>query len=213
MQRVRIHFSKGIELQYTGNLDLHKIWERTFRRAELPLAYSQGFHPQPRIQLASALPLGFTSSDELADVWIDTDMPLSEIEDILKSTAQPGLEIRHIESVPLHEDALQNRVSSCAYRITFLDPVNFDQLSQKINTLLEKSSVSRERRGKAYDLRPLIESLFIKKDEANPTILMQLTAQPSATGRPEEVLEELGIDPYSVDIERTQIILKPLEVV
>ena len=53
-------------MRFTGHLDLHRAWERTFRRAHLPLAYTQGFHPQPRIQLAGALPLGFTVSSYVA---------------------------------------------------------------------------------------------------------------------------------------------------
>ncbi len=61
MQRLRLTFAKTAAMRYTGHLDLHTTWERTLRRARLPLAYSQGFHPQPKIQLASALPLGFTS--------------------------------------------------------------------------------------------------------------------------------------------------------
>ncbi|MBA4384294.1 MAG: hypothetical protein C0410_06130, partial [Anaerolinea sp.] len=52
MQRIRIHYFKGEDLQYIGNLDLHKVWERTFRRAQIKLAYSQGFHPQPRMHQA-----------------------------------------------------------------------------------------------------------------------------------------------------------------
>ena len=51
--RIRITFAKQGALRYTGHLDLHHIWERTARRLELPLAYSQGFHPQPKISLAS----------------------------------------------------------------------------------------------------------------------------------------------------------------
>ena len=50
--RVRITFAKQGALRYIGNLDLHKIWERSIRRAKLPLAYSQGYHPQPKINLA-----------------------------------------------------------------------------------------------------------------------------------------------------------------
>ncbi len=59
--RARITFSKQGALRYTGHLDLHRLWERAMRRADLPLSYSQGFHPQPKISLASALPLGFAS--------------------------------------------------------------------------------------------------------------------------------------------------------
>jgi radical SAM-linked protein len=49
-------------MRYTGHLDLYRTWERTLRRAGLPLAYSQGFKPHPRIVLACALPLGCTTA-------------------------------------------------------------------------------------------------------------------------------------------------------
>ena len=58
MERLRITYSKTAALRYTSNLDMHKIWERALRRARLPLAYSQGFHPQPRLTQACPLPLG-----------------------------------------------------------------------------------------------------------------------------------------------------------
>ncbi|MDP3186130.1 MAG: TIGR03936 family radical SAM-associated protein, partial [Anaerolineales bacterium] len=64
---MRITFSKTGALRYTGHLDLQRIWERTARRAGLPLVYSQGFHPQPKIQIAAALPLGFSGRAELVD--------------------------------------------------------------------------------------------------------------------------------------------------
>jgi len=207
MQRIRIHFTKGEELQFTGHLDLHKIWERTFRRAHLPLAYSQGFHPQPRIQLACALPLGFTSAAEMADIWLDTDAPLDEIIRILVSTTQPGLSVKSIESVPLYETPLQNRVTSVVYKLSFLDPVDAPQLEHKAAILLEQSSITRERRGKTYDLRSLIEAVTFHQEESDFAIELQMAARPGATGRPEEFLEELGVDPFSVDIERTRIVL------
>ncbi len=212
MQRIRIHFVKGEELQFTGHLDLHKIWERTFRRAHLSLAYSQGFHPQPRIQLACALPLGFTSTAEMADVWLDSDAPLDEINHTLVATAQPGLKVQSIESIPIYEAALQTRVTSVVYNLTFLDAVLISELKEKINALLAQESIQRERREKVYDLRPLIERVSILQEEPNLVIQLQLAARPGATGRPEEFLEELGIDPFSVDIERTQILLSPLPV-
>jgi radical SAM-linked protein len=76
--RVRIHFHKTEAMRFTGHLDLHKAWERALRRAgsrsALRLAYSQGFHPQPRIHLACALPLGFTSECEVVDVWLENEI-------------------------------------------------------------------------------------------------------------------------------------------
>lgn len=210
MQRIRIHFSKGEELQFTGHLDLHKIWERTFRRAHLPLAYSQGFHPQPRIQLACALPLGFTSTAELVDVWLDSDLPLDEINRTLKETAQPGLEIHSIEPIPIYQTPLQNRVTSVVYELVFLDPVDPGDLEQRVANILSKPSLLRERRGKLYDLRPLIEDVKFNRTSSGVVIVLKISALPGATGRPEEVLEELGIDPYTVDIRRVEIQLRPL---
>ena len=69
--RLRITFSKSGALRYTGHLDLQTTWERTLRRAGLPLAYTHGFHPGPRIQIASALPLGFIGRAEIVDIWLD----------------------------------------------------------------------------------------------------------------------------------------------
>ena len=70
--RLRIVFAKTEAMRYTSHLDLHRTWERTIRRANLPLAYSQGYNPHPRINLASALPLGFTSDCEVVEASSDS---------------------------------------------------------------------------------------------------------------------------------------------
>ena len=85
--RLRIVFSKSDTLRYTGHLDLHRIWERTCRRAGIPLSYSQGFHPQPRISLAAALPLGFMGQAELMDLWLDQEEDKTEILKLLQAAA------------------------------------------------------------------------------------------------------------------------------
>lgn len=207
MQRIRISYEKGVELQYTGNLDMHKVWERTFRRAHLPLAYSQGFHPQPKIQQAAPLPLGFTSKAEMLDVWMDTDEPVENIAKVLVNTAQPGIAIRQVSAIPLTGEALPNLVTAAGYRITLEEPIDKDLLSQKTSQMLSTPVIERERRGKKYDLRPLILSLTLLQGQ--PAIIeLDLTSLPGATGRPEEVLEELGVDPYAADIERTGLVLK-----
>ncbi|MHC1741191.1 MAG: TIGR03936 family radical SAM-associated protein [Anaerolineaceae bacterium] len=206
MQRIRIAYGKGIELQYTGNLDMHRVWERTFRRAKLPLAYSQGFHPQPKLQQAAPLPLGFTSNAEILDIWLDTDEPISELTKKIVITAQPGITINEIKSVPLQSDPLPNLVIAAEYRVICDDPIDSTEIQSRVDELLSQTRIDRERRSKPYDLRPLVQWLRI--ENFDPIILkMRLTSLPGATGRPEEVLEELHIDPYSVDIERTLLVL------
>lgn len=206
-QRIRITYAKGVELQYTGNLDMHKVWERTFRRAHLPLAYSQGFHPQPKIQQAAPLPLGFTSSAEKLDVWLDTEETITSITKKLVSTVQPGISIQQVAAIELNGEALPNLITAVEYRVTFDGPIDGEPLQKKITELLASEKIERTRRGKRYDLRPLIQSLTLSS--AEPAMLtVQLASLPGATGRPEEVLEELGLDPFAVDIERTKLLFK-----
>jgi len=206
MQRIRLVYSKGDDLKYTGNLDMHKVWERVFRRAGLPLAYSQGFHPQPKIHQACPLPLGFTSQEELLDLWLVTDHKLHELGNKLEKALQPGITIKEILSVPIEEKPLQTQVISAVYEViidTERQPVD---LNKRINTLLNQNKCLRQRRGKEYDLLPLIESLKI--DPKNSNILeMTLAARPSATGRPEEVLDALEIPLQDVTISRKKLLL------
>jgi radical SAM-linked protein len=84
--RIRITFSKLGALRYTGHLDLHRLWERAARRAELPLAYSQGFHPQPKMNIAAALPLGFSSRCEMIDLRLEHDISLDGLQEKLQDT-------------------------------------------------------------------------------------------------------------------------------
>jgi radical SAM-linked protein len=210
--RLRITFSKSGALRYTGHLDLHSLWERTVRRAGLPLSYTQGFHPGPKIQLASALPLGFIGRAEIVDMWINEsggqlDRPYKEI---LQPAAPPGLAISSVEVVDEHSPALQTQVVSAEYEVTLLEPGDGPGLVKSISALLGAASLSRERRGKTYDLRPLIESLeLLPGDGAGALRLrMRLAAREGATGRPEEVLDALHIPFETTRIERTRLILK-----
>ena len=211
--RLRITFSKSGALRYTGHLDLHTIWERTVRRAGLPLTYSNGFHPGPKIQLASALPLGFIGRREIVDLWLDgsqADPSAHPYEQILQLAAPPGLGIVSVEPVDEHSPALQTQVTSAEYELTLLDPLGGSDLAERVAAVLEADSLPRERRGKQYDLRPLIEGLSLLPADASGTIrlCMRLAARDGATGRPEAVLEALGISSESTRIERTCLILK-----
>lgn len=203
--RIRITFDKTEAMRYTGHLDLHRAWERTFRRAGLPLAYSQGFHPQPKLNLACALPLGFTSQCEMLDAWLETALPLSDISSTLESAVPQGILVTGIQEVDLHLPALQTQVRAAEYRITLLDPV--PDLRERLNALLAANNLPRQRRGKLYDLRPLIESAEPQFEDPGQTQLtIRMSARENATGRPEEVLDSLGIQINQARIHRTRLL-------
>ena len=211
--RLRITFSKTGSLRYTGHLDLQTVWERTARRAGLSLAYTQGFHPGPRIQIASALPLGIAGNAEIVDLWLDTDPGEADgTQSRLQAGAPPGLTILQVETVDEHGPALQTQVVSAEYQVTLLELASGSDLQLRLDNLLGAAALPRTRRDKPYDLRPLIEELSLipgrSPEEVGAGIFMRLAARDGATGRPEEVLDSLGIPLETTRIERTRLILK-----
>ena len=207
--RARITFTKQGALRYTGHLDLHRLWERAMRRADLPLSYSQGFHPQPKISLAAALPLGFSSLGEVLDVRFNEEIPTEEIAARLKDNLPKDIQVTKVESVDERAPALQTQVLSATYEVHLTEPVDGADLTRKVKELMMSESLPRERRGKSYDLRPLIEVLSMVT-EANGKVWLRMTlsARNGATGRPEELLNALGIEPEYTRVERTRLIFQ-----
>jgi len=200
--RVRITYAKQGMLRYTGHLDLQRVWERILRRSGLPVLYSQGFNPLPRLQLAGALPLGIESACEVMDFWLGEHLELMAVARALKAALPPGMDISDVREVDLHAPALETQLKSAEYRVTFNEPVDQGDLEKKVAELLKAESLPRERRGKAYDLRPLVEGLRVEPDGG---LWMKLAVRPGATGRPEEVLAILDIHCLLTSIVRQSI--------
>jgi radical SAM-linked protein len=202
--RIRIKFSKTEAMRYTSHLDLLRAWERTLRRASIPMLYSQGFNPRPRIQSATALPLGMTSECELIDVWLAGELlSLEEISASLLRASPPGILLSNVIEVNPEDTALQNLLRSSAYEVTLLDRV--DGLAQKVDSLLACGSLLRQWRGKTYDLRPLMEHLSMLDQDTHQKLVMVLSAREGRTARPEEVLAALVIPLASARIHRKSL--------
>ncbi len=207
--RIRIFFHKTEHMRFTGHLDLHKTWERTFRRARLPLAYSQGFHPQPRLSLACALPLGLTSSAEVLDAWLESELPTETIQMQMEAALPPGIYLSGLEIITGPVPALQTLVRSAEYQITLLE--SMANLDARLEKLLSAEDIPAERRGKIYNLRPLIEDLQRLADTAEglPCLQALLAARESATGRPDALLTALNLDPLAARVHRTRLLFAP----
>jgi len=205
LQRLRITFAKGEEIKYISHLDLVRLWERVLRRAGVPLAYSHGFNPRPKITVAAALPVGFTSQGEVMDIVLERHISPYNFAKGLASHLPPGLELLSVEEVYPKLPSLQSQVCSAEYRVTVSWDGAQEELDEKLRQLLSAKQVLRQRRGKDYDLRPLIEDLWIEGKEANGWVLgMRLQVGEQGTGRPDEVLEALGLveEPHAVRRER-----------
>ncbi len=212
IQRLRLTFSKGGPARYISHLDLARTLERALNRARIPVAYTQGFNRRPRMQMATALPLGYTSEYELADILLTEKIKPEQAQQQLMAKMAPGIEILQVEEVPVSGPSLQSMTVSSTYEATPLDPVNVSELQARVAEIMAAEVLERvkERRGKkkVYDLRPLILDLSANQDAAGQVqIHMNLCLEPSKTGRPDDVLEALGFDPLDMHIHRTGMTL------
>jgi radical SAM-linked protein len=205
LARYRVSFAKTEAMRFTGHLDLHRTWERTFRRAGLPLAYSEGFNPHPRVNIGAALPLGCLSRGDLIDAWLERELEPGEVEAALRRASPPGIDIEGVDRLDLAEPVLQSRIVSSRYEVTSAEFPPAGEMDRRIAALLRSPDLPRLRRGKPYDLRPRIEELAY--DPAQSVLEMRLSAREGAVGRPEEVVQALGLDPALATAVRTELTL------
>jgi radical SAM-linked protein len=205
--RFRITFSKDEPIKYTSHLDLMRIWEQSLRRAGAPLAYSGGFNPRPKLQLAAALPLGHTGEAEWLDALLEEPVPVDDLAKALAPALPGGLTARQIHRVELKEPALQTQIISAEYRVTVEWDESPEDIKARIDRIMAAPELMHERRGRQYDLRPLIEQLWLKQANGDQIVLMmRLTARQGATARPEAVLQTLGMAGASLSYHRLRLI-------
>jgi radical SAM-linked protein len=218
-QRLRITFAKGEPIKYISHLDLMRTWERALRRAQVPLAYSEGFNPRPKISIASALPVGFTGRGEVMDIVLSRHTSPYNLIKRLKPHLPPGLEVLSVEEVYLRLPSLQSQMRYAEYRVVVESEETLAEMEKRVEEVLSAQSLSRQRERKGrvteYDLRPLIDDLWIeglgsarspdRRREGTACVLgMRLQSDSQATGRPDEVLEAMGLGELPRSIERTR---------
>jgi radical SAM-linked protein len=202
-QRLHIRFGKFDALIYTSNLDVAKLLERVMRRANLPILYSEGFNPRPRIALATALPLGMSSECELLDVSLREVIDLTGLKERLEQASPPGLRIYDIQDVPVRSPSLTPLVRSSEYRIQLDEGITREAIQEQIDAILaaDKLEQQRERKGKSnrIDVRPLVYDLHL--DERGD-LIAHLAAGDQGNLRPDELLETMGLKDYLISIHR-----------
>ncbi len=214
-QRIRITFGKFGAMRFVGHLDLVTTWERILRRAIVPLEYTQGYNPRPRLQFAAALAVGLTSESEMFDAWLtaplDGDFPAEWIAR-LDAKSPAGLRIYALDEVPITAPSLPPQVTSAEYIITPLEPaLDAEELQARAEHLLAQPTIERTRRKKTYDLRPLI--LRLATDGAGNLNAWVKTGE-HGNVRPDELIDALGLTFENVRMHRHRLYLgnKPVAV-
>lgn len=211
--RLRLIFAKKSQLKYISHLDLALLWERALRRACLPLAYSRGFNPRPKMQIASGLPVGASGSAEILDIIVTQPVAVEVALARIRAALPLGVALHSVEEVPLKSPALQSLLRQAEYRITVETELPAEELTCRIETLLAADKIIQTRRRKKreeeFDLRPWLHELRLESITAGQAHLhMRLTAGQFGNLRPEAVLKALGLADNWAEIERTRLIFQ-----
>jgi radical SAM family uncharacterized protein/radical SAM-linked protein len=184
--RFRIKFAKTDRVRFTGHLDLVRLFDRAMRRAGIPVAYSQGYHPHPKISFGPPLPLGMKSLAEYADLTLQKPFP--NIEKSLRKELVDGINLLDIRTIPEKAESLNALVSYAEYHVQCAVD---DHLLVMVNRILEQHYIPVERltkKGvKTIDIRPGI--IEINPDDDGTGFMLLLRSSPEMTVKPTEVLD------------------------
>lgn len=213
MNRLRVKFKRGQEVKFISHLDLIRLWQRALHRARIPLAYSEGFSPHPRISLAAPLPVGVTSQAELMDIsttkWVSPHFFTGAVSQQLPS----GIEILQVHQIALNQPSLQSQVRYAEYKVEVETEKEPKEIESALISLLSTKHLpwqhQRDTGPRSYDLRALIDDLrLIDWHRPYCTVGMRLRCDSSGSGRPEQVTTALGFTHHPQLIHRTKLILE-----
>jgi radical SAM family uncharacterized protein/radical SAM-linked protein len=206
VQRVRVWFGKQGDMALVSHLDLMRLFDRVIRRASLPIAFSGGFHPNPRICIASALTLGATSSGEIVDFELSGPVDVETFAQHLARELPTDIPIYNVEQIDLKSPAANQIIETAEYLITVaaLREVTPAQWQNWIDAIQAKDEIWSEQTTKSGKSRlvNLRERLFELELVATNTSIAYSTSVLRYMGscrhdglvlRPEQILSMLEI--------------------
>lgn len=210
VQRVRLTYTKQSNAKFFAHLEMSSVFFRAMRRASIPIAFSRGFNPKPRIIFGPPLQLGMESKCEFVDVFLTEVLTSEKILDLflvkLNQILPLGLEILQAYEVDLKATAIQNSIRKQTFRINFSEPrgagVDIKELEQE--SFWKSKILTRERKGKSSEVKlsDYIESI---KAENNSIDFNLLYSNNGGSLKPSEIAACLtGLDSESYTISKLQ---------
>jgi len=198
-RRIRFSFIKDKAVRFTSHLDTMRVFSRSFIRANIPVALSQGFHAHPRISTGPPLPLGYTGAAEYFDVEILHNFPRHFV-DILNRHLPHGFRVIQANEIDIKAPSLNKIINLGIYFITIEDDVDVRELENPIYDFLHTNSYRIQRNQKTVDIRAFVRQ--IELDHQN--FKMKIRFTPHGTARIEEVLQAIQ-PPYLTSIENYHV--------
>ncbi|WP_406329898.1 TIGR03936 family radical SAM-associated protein [Streptomyces sp. NBC_00203] len=160
MQRIRLRYTKRGRLRFTSHRDFQRAFERALRRAEVPMAYSAGFTPHPKVSYANAAPTGTGSEAEYLEIALTETRDPDKLRELLDESMPVGLDI--IEAVEARTSGLADRLTASVWELR-LDGVDPAEAERAVEAFKAADTVEVQRRTKngmrTFDARSAVVSL------------------------------------------------------
>lgn len=160
--RVRVRYAKAGKLRFVSAIDLTRIWERSLRRADLPIAYSEGFSPHPKLSFPDALPLGYDSTGEYAELTFAAPVAVDDMREALNEALPEGMAVLAAVSVRPGAPKLAKALRAGLWRLGYPDAC-VGEVARAVATVREATAVivDRDRKGETtqIDIRPALDQL------------------------------------------------------
>jgi len=157
-QRLRVWYGKVGEMTLVSHLDLVRLFDRAVRRASLPITFTGGYHPGPRIMIANALSLGMSSSGEIADFELTESMDVAEFQQRLADQLPPDIPVYQVEEVDLNVPATTRLLEKAEYRLEVVreaGSASWEQWQDWVNQVNQAEAIWLEKRTKSGKKRTL----------------------------------------------------------
>jgi radical SAM-linked protein len=197
VQRVRLRYAKRGRLRFTSHRDVGRALERAVRRARIPVAYSHGFNPHPRISYAGASPTGAASEAEYMEIGLTETRDPEELRAVLDSVLPPGLDM--VAAVTAAGGALADRLEASEWEITLLE-VDTPELQAAVEAFRAAEHVEVSRMTKkglrTFDCRAAVLSITAREATGvagdGPCAILQVVLRHGTPSvRPDDVLAGL----------------------
>ncbi|HMF03205.1 MAG TPA: TIGR03936 family radical SAM-associated protein [Acidimicrobiia bacterium] len=213
---VRVRFTKRGKVRFISHRDVARAFERAFRVEQLPLAFTQGFAPRPKVSFGLALSVGHESEAEYLDVQLTDEVPLETLARRVSDALPDGIDVTGAAALADRAPALQESVTAVAYRVTVTGPddapLDAGDLQVAVDEALARSvlPVTRTRKGHQVteDLRSIVRAMAVTDaDDLGPVLDLELSTQPRGT-RPAEVLAVVDGDLVDRRVLRTKQLIE-----
>lgn len=187
----RVYFDKYGEMKFISHLDLLRFFERLFNKAEIPVKYSEGFHPRPKMSFGSPISLGTEAYNEIMDFETDAEISNEEVVKRLNEGPVLGFKVHKVEEVP-RKSSIMEEFTNMLYTVE-----GSQEDMDKLEKLFNRNEILevREKKGKTVT-RNLKERLKTFSREGNKISMEIINTSPNS------YLEMVGIEQQNVQIKR-----------